>query len=525
MTYNCSHCEFNLCIKCSSLPLTKEAEVHEHSLTLMLKLFKFSCDRCAKEGNGMFYFCAPCSFVVHPDCTSLPSIEQPLTLETEIHDHPLTLLQKSFTFTCNACGRGGSSMFYFCNMCSFVAHSGCTSLPLVVKVIRHKHPLNLTYSFPATQSSRVVCKLCVDTVNTNYAIYYCSSCDFVAHPHCATSKEDRDETFMQNFEDREFSESSKTILEYEDIGIDEYIGSSTFIVKMIKVEVDGIEIATKIKYFSHEHDLELIDKHGINEKCDGCVRSIFPPFYTCAQCGFFLHKSCVELSRKIRHPLHQHPLMLLPRSPHIQSFFVCNACHHICNGFLYHCGRCDFHLDVQCSLIPYMFKHACHEHQLILSTLSYYRKCSCCNSSQGYKFRCADCDFIVDFKCLTLPYTIRYREHEHPFTLCYTPEDESGEYFCDICEEKRDPKRWFYYCADCLYPTHPKCIHGNLLNVKFEKACTFDIHQHPLTLVPKIEHEPLCKKCGKACTNPLSYECVKCNFNFHAYCLRPSTTL
>ncbi|XP_040998190.1 uncharacterized protein LOC121244236 [Juglans microcarpa x Juglans regia] len=426
----------------------------------------------------MFYFCAPCSFVVHPDCTSLPSIEQPPTLETEIHDHPLTLLQKSFPFTCNVCGRVSCSMFYFCNMYSFFAHSGCASLPLVVKVIRHEHPINLTYSIPATQSSRVVCKLCVDTVNTNYAIYYCSSCDFVAHLHCATSKAERDDqTLLQNFEDKEFCESSKPILECEDIGTDESIGSSTFIVKMIKVGVDGIEIATKIKHFSHEHDLELIDKHGINEKCEGCVRSIFPPFYTCAQCGFFLHKSCVELSRKIRHPSN-----------------------------------------------PYMFKHACHEHQLILSTLSYYWKCSCCGLDQGYKFLCADCEFIVDFKCLTLSYTTRYREHEHPFTLCYTPEEDSGEYYCDICEEERDPTYWFYYCADCLYRTHPKCILKKFRNIKFEKACTFDIHQHPLTLVRKTEHEPLCKKCGKACTNPFSYECVKCNFNFHENCLRPSTT-
>ncbi|KAF5445336.1 hypothetical protein F2P56_034395 [Juglans regia] len=258
-------------------------------------------------------------------------------------------------------------------MCSFVAHSFCASLPLVVKVIRHKHTLNLTYSFPATQSSRVVCKLCVDTVNTNYAIYYCSSCDFVAHLGCAISKEDRDETFLQNFEDKEFGESSKTILEYEDIGTKETIGSPTFIVKMIKVRVDGIEIATEIKHLSHEHDLELVDKHGINEKCDGCVRSIFPPFYTCAQCRFFLHKSCVELPTKIRHPLHEHPLMLLPRSPEIHKTFRCDTCHRRCNGFIYQCGKCDFHLDVQCSLIPYMFKHDCHEHQLRPSVVNSHK--------------------------------------------------------------------------------------------------------------------------------------------------------
>ncbi|KAG2664380.1 hypothetical protein I3760_16G079600 [Carya illinoinensis] len=411
LTYNCSHCEFNLCI---------------------------NCDHCAKQGNGMFYFCAPCPFV------------------------------KSFPFTCNACGKAGNSMFYFCNMCSFVAHLDCASLPLVVKVIQHEHPLDLTYSIPATQSTRKVCKLCVNRVNTNYAYYYCSSCDFAAHLHGSTSKENRDETF--HFEDKEFSDP-------------------------------------EAQHFSHEHDLELIDKHGIDKKCDGCVRSIFPPFYTFVQCGFFLHKSCVELPRKIPHSLHEHPLMLLPRSPYTNNLFLCYTCHCMCNGFIYHCDKCDFLLNVQCSLLSYMFKHDSHEHQLMLSKLPIHKKCSCCNSSQlEYKFCCADREFIVDFRCLTLPHSIRYREDEHPFTLCYAREDDSDEYYCDICEKKKNETQSIGFTV-------------------FEKACTFDIHQHPLILVRKTKHKPLGKKCSKACTDPLSYECVKCNFNFHTNCLRPSSTL
>jgi len=62
---------------------------------------------------------------------------------------------------------------------------------------------------------------------------------------------------------------------------------------------DKIEMAEEIEHFSHKHDLKITDELLTNnETCDGCMYPIFPPFYTCAPCGFFLHKSCVELPRK-----------------------------------------------------------------------------------------------------------------------------------------------------------------------------------------------------------------------------------
>ena len=63
---------------------------------------------------------------------------------------------------------------------------------------------------------------------------------------------------------------------------------------------DGTEIAVEIEHFSHKHDLKLIDEevHNNEEKCDGCVRAILPPFYTCVKCNFFLHKSCANLPMK-----------------------------------------------------------------------------------------------------------------------------------------------------------------------------------------------------------------------------------
>ena len=98
-----------------------------------------------------------------------------------------------------------------------------------------------------------------------------------------------------------------------------------------------------------------------------------------------------------------------------------------------------FHLNVSCSLIYETLKHDGHQHPLILSSSRSTGKCSVCNSKSKI-FRCSRCKFILNFKCATLPLTVKYEQHENLFTLCYTVEDDSGEYYCDICEEERDAK-------------------------------------------------------------------------------------
>ncbi|XP_041017140.1 uncharacterized protein LOC121259573 [Juglans microcarpa x Juglans regia] len=464
--------------------------------------------------------------MVHPQCTQLsPLVVRPLIIEAKIHqDHPLTLARKLNSFTCDACGKEGRGMFYFCVECSFVVHLRCASLPLHVKVIRHEHPLSLNiYSDPSApainpSSLRTVCRICVSMVDTDDMFYYCSTChDFVAHLHCATCKEERDEGSV---------ESSTSLLEHEEHGTDESTDMSPYVVIKRKLGVDGIEIDAEIKHFSHEHDLKLTDKFETKEKCDACTRYIFTnPYYACAQCRFFLHKYCAELERTMRHPLHEHRLKLIPRTTSELGYFRCWACSRFeCNGFTYYCEKCDFNLDVQCSLLSYKYyTHDSHEHRLILSRLTEEgKKCNHCDSNDRKAlFCCADCEFALDFKCLTLPHKAWYGQHEHPFTLCYAPEDDSGEYYCDICEEERDPRHWFYYCADCIYPIHPECILGKSPNIKPGKTYTIDNHQHPLTFHVKKTYDDGRDFMCKVCVYPIEhfgYQCAECNFIVHPVC-------
>ncbi|KAF3956213.1 hypothetical protein CMV_018640 [Castanea mollissima] len=508
--YSCTKCDhFYHHKSCAELPLGLHHPLHPKHPLIIFQSWRYydnkdyECEIC-KENQGEYaYHCSHCNFNLHITCASLAP-----TMEAEVHDHPLTPFWKWITFTCDLCGKKGEGMPYQCNPCGFGIHRECASFLHRVKVVRYKHPLNLIHSLDVHQLDSPFCQLCVQQVDTNYGIYYCYRCDFVAHIHCAMDRRNMEDINLLELKDDE----------NEDLELDQFVHLATYKVKKTIVGEDGIEIATEIEHFSHEHDLKYTYEVINNEKCNGCVRAILPPFYSCAKCSFFLHKSCVDLPRKKRHPLHQHPLTLFPKKPSRRKWFFCNTCSQYCNGFTYRCEGCDFELDVQCFLTLDILTHESHKHRLILSNTGDRQSCSGCGFKSLLVFRCTVCEFALDFNCVELPHTTRYKQHEHPFTLFYIAEDNSGEYYCDICEEERDPNHWFYYCSDCSYPAHPKCILGKYPKCKFEGVYTFSRHPHPLTFVEEPKDHPPCDTCEDPC-DEFIYQCVRCNFNIHYFCL------
>ncbi|XP_075636111.1 uncharacterized protein LOC142608255 [Castanea sativa] len=485
-------CNFFLHNSCAKLPheLHLPIPIHDkHPLVLQKKTKHdkgtYKCNYCNLVCQRFFYRCPLCKFFLDVKCAS--SLQ--FILEVEIHDHPLVLVQGSNSFTCDFCGKKGEGMSCLCALCGIWFHRKCAFLPHMVKHMRHRHPLNLTKYLETDQFEHRLCQFCVKELDINYGIYYCSSCDYAAHVDCAMDKGGRELTFKWESKDEELIESTT------------------------RVGKDKIEVPIEIKHFSHEHYLKLTDELENYEICDGCIRPIFPSFYKCAQCSFFLHKSCVELPHEKQHPLHSHMLTLKSRRPMLAR---CAVCELFTSGFTYDCKQCQFELDVLCSLIPERLTHVGHEHSLLLSSIT-SDKCSACNYKMRI-FRCTECEFTLDFGCATLPLTVKHGQHEHLFTLRHTAEDNSGEYYCDICEEERDPKFWFYYCDECSFPAHPKCIFGEFLNskyrdcrnIKFGSTYTSDIHQHPLTLAHKTMDHASCDKCGKFC-NEVAYECATCN--------------
>ena len=81
----------------------------------------------------------------------------------------------------------------------------------------------------------------------------------------------------------EESAESKAMLENVDSKLNQSVDSK--ICKVIKTTMgeDRTEIATKIKHFSHEHDLKLTDEVPNNKICNGCVRAILSFFLQLCQ--------------------------------------------------------------------------------------------------------------------------------------------------------------------------------------------------------------------------------------------------
>ena len=195
-----------------------------------------------------------------------------------------------------------------------------------------------------------------------------------------------------------------------------------------------------VKHLDHKH--YLIISHNEVEIHDyklseGCMQSTTAPFYSCQQCNYFLHSTCARLPLKMRHPKHRHLLTLSARGNLIDGLVNCNACAHYSHGFAYKCHDCDYNLDIRCCLIPKTFKHEGHLHSPF-HAISSVEKCSACDRSKNNGvFVCAKCNFALGFECATLPLKAKYEYDSHPFSLTYNVENDSGEYYCLICEKKR----------------------------------------------------------------------------------------
>ncbi|GMN58987.1 hypothetical protein TIFTF001_028077 [Ficus carica] len=183
-------------------------------------------------------------------------------------------------------------------------------------------------------------------------------------------------------------------------------------------------------------------------------------FYCCTKCKLLLHKSCAALPQKIRHPLH----------PNHSLLTLCVLC-------------------VKCVMkVKGTIRYEDHEHLLCLLEET-YTKLAHCDGYDAYCkqpvtststeidhtrlsiLRCSECDFWVHLLCGPLPSTIEYKYHIHPLTLVDSlVDDNSGEYYCDICESERDPRIRVYHCQECQFVAHVHCLisEGDLRDVKLK---------------------------------------------------------
>ncbi|XVF42312.1 hypothetical protein PTKIN_Ptkin01aG0350900 [Pterospermum kingtungense] len=176
----------------------------------------------------------------------------------------------------------------------------------------------------------------------------------------------------------------------------------------------------------HQHHL-LFDYYNNQEAtCEKCNQKIHGCAYKCESCSFWLQSACApqQLPPKISHLLHsQHPLTLHCKD----NDFVCKGCFNLSGGHCYICKDCNFIIDVLCA--PYTNYDSWEE--------------------QGQS---------SDDRCVPIPPSTKHGYHRHALKLMdLYVEDDSGEYYCDICEEERNPKHPVYYCEKCKFVTHIQC--------------------------------------------------------------------
>ncbi|XP_010495934.1 PREDICTED: uncharacterized protein LOC104773079 [Camelina sativa] len=432
--YNCHQCEFFISLGCvdQSSPEAYHTSHPQHPLkSLRYEVPGYAdkkCLLCGVEFDGLhrqLHHCGVCNVSICRACMKNPP---PLgVLSPRTHEHQLHLVPRCIDFTCNACGTLGDRSPYFCLQCNFMVHRECIDLPRVININRHDHRISYT---PRLGHGGRKCKVCRKKVDEFYGAYSCSKCsDYSVHSRCATRIDVWDMIELEGTP------------EEEETAPFEVIDDNT------------------IRHYSHDHNLRLNHGRTLPENivCRACIFQICSePFYSCSRCNYILHEKCANLPLKKRHVCHNQPLRLVPS---FRFYFLhwCSICGQEFTGFCYESDGLT--LDVRCSSVSEPFDHKSHQHPLYLST-DQSKRCSECEA--GGELSCDECVFSLCFKCAVLPQKVtRYRYDDHPLILSYGERSVDDEYWCEACEAKVNPGKWFYTCDDCGITLHISCVIGS----------------------------------------------------------------
>ncbi|KAL1207025.1 Protein VACUOLELESS GAMETOPHYTES [Cardamine amara subsp. amara] len=469
--YACNLCDLNFHKDCGESTHEINYSCHpKHFLKRLTQVPSYTDGKCCMCGNklhNVFYHCSICNFSVDVDCARNPP---PFTLlNLKVHEHSLNLMPQR-NFVCNACGMDDDPNPYVCSQCNFMVHRNCIDIPRVIKVNRHAHRIFYNYCLDAGDWK---CGVCHKEINWTCGAYSCSAChDFSIHLRCATRFGIWD-------------------------GIDlEGISENTLEIKSYEVIEAGV-----IKHFSHEdHTLKLKEENDeANDLCMLCKACIYPilssPFYSCMECNdFIIHQKCAYLPKRKKDSLYK--MWITLNKTYEDEERICGACHIISNGFKYISDNGLITMDVRCGSIPEPFIHESHPlHSLYINYSTEDKICIACGDKKTMVLICEECEFVLDIKCSTLPKLVKHQnDKEHFLSLCYG-EKTKEQYWCEICEEKLNPEKWFYSCNHCGTTFHIKCTIGDLIWIKPQKKDDSYIH---LTLNNRLTR-PICVSCHSRC--------------------------
>ncbi|CAL9248402.1 unnamed protein product [Arabidopsis halleri] len=430
------------------------------------------CHICGEETENLLYHCNMCKFNMDIGC-AIRDPQQVALSNLKVHEHTLTLMPRLISFVCDACGTKGDHSPYVCVQCDFmIFHQECAYLPRVINVNHHDHRISFKYPLGLGEWR---CGVCWEEIDWSYGAYSCSSCpNYAIHSRCATRKD--------VWDGKELDGVPGVI---EDI-------------KPFKVNDDNT-----ITHFSHEHNMSLNKETEESTFCQACVCPIGSyTSYSCSEsdCTFILHETCANLPKKKRHFLSPELLALRPQSQRSKEN-ICRACDQVlCQGFVYSTYQKQ-NFDLLCSSVTVPFIHGSHDHHLLYLKLEFGQMKTCQNCGMDETevvLGCIKCNYFLDFRCATLPYTVRLpRYDDHLLTLCFG-EKASGRYWCDICERETNSKTWFYSCQDCGVTLHVFCVVGD---IRYAKPGG-NINNNVELLPNNRSSRPFCYNCHCHCPGP-----------------------
>ncbi|KAK6935080.1 DC1 [Dillenia turbinata] len=235
------------------------------------------------------------------------------------------------------------------------------------------------------------------------------------------------------------------------------------------------------QFVEHAHPMSVTDvKESERIQCLYCKQFISGPTFACFECRdenhddglsccFYLHSSCA-LPRQMQHHFHpNHPL-----NYRLTASVFCNGCFWMPKeeGIVFGCKKCGFDLCLKCAFLMPTLNHPRHpQHPLTLVRIlpdwalsrqtSLFivsqQECDACGERLYFtdeEFCCRACGFDLHVRCASLKRTIQQ-------TLSLTKSINlslSDDYFCDHCEERRDPNNWTYSCTQCHFDVHISCV-------------------------------------------------------------------
>ncbi|XVF43550.1 hypothetical protein PTKIN_Ptkin02bG0049000 [Pterospermum kingtungense] len=497
--YYSPDCGFNLHQKCAALPFQIGFPGHrKHPLILQFSGEIFHCVICQDtKRRGFFYCCSLCNFVIHVACLSLPS-----TIEDEGHQHTFTLLLRPFPFTCDACGMEGNRFPYMCSSCSLQVHKECISLPRTIKFMWHEHPISHTYFLPRHESDNWDCVLCLKGVNMEHGSYSCSNCHFVVHVNCVLKRKNwyylreidkqlgdilallsdmNSFTVIERNKDGEATEIKHfshvhNLMLSDKVGKDDKycdgctlaISDSLYYCSQCDFLLHKIcaEFPKKKHYWGHFCQLPLFLVSDHIFQCSWC-RYVSNGFaYKCEECKQQMCMRCSNFLDTVTCQGHEHPL-----SYYVEYEGQCNACGENRKG-AFKCKKCNFAVDANCLLLPCTTRQKCDEHLLTLTyhdndTYSKRQFCDICEEDRNpnlWFYHCAICDTCVHPQCVLgrgrYPYVklgkrYEFKDHPHPLTLVkkmhYYPECSACDKHClDLALECQEPRCKYIIHWDCF---------------------------------------------------------------------------